>query len=1026
MKGFGRGSMTGDGRNLMARRGAPARAAGAVWVVVVLMSGSGGWAQTPALPDAYQEGLVLLQQGRVDEAIERLARATAERPEFATAWFALGRAYEAARRAPDAIGAYGRVVQLAPDSDEAAVARKRLEQLGPDAATYEEAQQRFQAAVQAFGARDTATAESHLQRVLEKLPRHLPSLLLLGIILDSTGRGDDAQRSWEAAVGIDPAFFPAQVNLGRLYERIGQVDKAVTAYAAAAATRAPSPDVAFAARRLSQLGATPEQALRVREWLRGANDALQAGRPDDALRFFDQVLAALPTHAAANFGSALILAKRADTGGAMTRLRRGAEGDPDYYPGLFLLGELEAGIGRFQEAVDHFSRVAELAGPRIEGIESRRRLPALETSLAQRRLLDVGLLREARISFDEGIEAFQRREYETAFKAFGKAMVLDEQNPYYALNRGLAAFNLGNNLVAAKSFERAIKLQPTYGLAHFWLALLFQSSAQQARDQRNFPEAEAEYRAAAGKFRAAIEHGQDAWYLGEARTRLAECVEFLDRYQEEIGHLTIGGHLASQGRFKAAIGEFQRAAERFEWDFQPFLNIGAILAEQRVYDVAQEMLERAVQINPRSPKPHLEMGLLFERQGRVDDAIAAYRKAAELAPEAPEPHASIGTLLQQKEDHPGAIKAFERAIELSGGASTPLVHFRLAFAYNMNGQLALALGQYEKTLELLEGRTEQEAVGLRNTASERAETLGRSLRPYTVSFNATPWSYDSNVNASGTDPMGEVSTGVGGGLTYRLVDTAAFRVRGGVGHSESFYLLRSQTMNTSTTLSLSTEYQLHPLVDLSAGYRWTYGHGSNGPQSIGQSINGSITKRGQLPSGMTLGLSHGVLEGLSGSTLQSANRGYTLSLNQSLAAQGTVSVSYGMSVNDSNRADQATQSKSVGLSYSRTLWKVLSASWSYNVGFTDFVNPFTVADVKGGRRVESLVFRKGESKSYGMDLSYVFRGDLTVSLGINRSQNESNVSIDRPEDLTELLTSQVKAGGNFRKHTLSFSVSKSF
>lgn len=1010
----------------MARCKAPARAAGAVWVVAMLMGASGGWAQTPAPPDAYQEGLVLLQQGRSGDAIERLASATDERPEFAPAWFALGRAYEAGRRAADAIGAYGRVIQLAPDSDEAAVARNRLEQLGPDAATHAEAQQRFQAAVQAFGARDLPTAESHLRHVLARLPRHLPSLLLLGIVLDSTGRVEDAQRSWEAAVGIDPAFFPAQANLGRLYERIGQVDKAVTAYAAAAATRAPSPDVAFAARRLSQLGATPEQALQVLEWLRGANEALQAERPDDALRFFDQVLAALPTHAPANFGSALILAKRANTAGAMARLRRGAEGDPDYYPGLFLLGELEAGIGRFEQAIERFTRVAELAGPRIEGIGSRRRIPALETSLAQRKLLEVGLLREARIAFDEGIEAFQRGDYETAFKAFGKAMVLDEQNPFYALNRGLAAFNLGNNLVAAKSFERAIKLQPTYGLAHFWLALLFHSSAQQARDQRNLPEAQAEYTAAAEKFRAAIEHGQDAWFLGDARTRLAESVDFLDRYQEEIGHLTIGGHLASQGRLKEAIGEFQRAAEGFEWDFQPFLNLGAILAEQRVYDVAQEMLERAVQINPRSPKPHLEIGLLFERRERADDAIAAYRKAAELAPEAPEPHASIGTLLQQKEDHAGAITAFERTIELSGGTSTPLVHFRLAFAYNMNGQLALALRQYEKTLELLEGRTEQEAAGLRNTALERAETLGRSLRPYTISLNATPWSYDSNINASGTDPLGEVSTGVGGGLTYRLVDTEAFRARGGFAHSETFYLLRSQTMNTSTTLSLSTEYQLHPLVDLSAGYRWTYGHGSTGPQSIGQSLSGSITKRGQLPSGMTLGLSYGVSEGLSGSTLQSANLGYSLSLTQSLAAQGTVSASYGMSVNDSNRADQASQSRNVGLSYSRTLWKVLSASWSYNVGFTDYVNPFTVADVKGGRRVESLVFRKGGSKSYGMDLSYVFRGDLTVSLGINRSQNESNVSIDRPEDLTALLTNQVKASGNFRKHTMSFSVSKSF
>src|SRR3970282_925930 len=215
----------------------------------------------------YQEGAALLQEGRVAEAIDRLTRATAERPQFAPAWLGWGRAFEAARGAPDAIGAYGRVVQLAPDAAEAAIARARLDQLGPNAATHEEAQRQVQAAVQAFGARDLATAEGPLRRVLEALPKHLPSLLLLGIILDSTGRSDEARRSWETAGGVDPAFFPAQVNLGRLYERLEQIDKAVAAYTAAAATRAPSPDVALAARRLSQLGAPPEQAAQIPAWL---------------------------------------------------------------------------------------------------------------------------------------------------------------------------------------------------------------------------------------------------------------------------------------------------------------------------------------------------------------------------------------------------------------------------------------------------------------------------------------------------------------------------------------------------------------------------------------------------------------------------------------------------------------------------------------------------------------------------------------------------------------------------------------
>lgn len=1008
--------------------GSLAGVAGLMLIVVTMTNPARGWAQAqaPEAPDAFQEGVTLLQAGRVPEAIDRLLRARDERPTAPAVWGMLGQAYEMARRTSEAIDAYRRVIELAPASDEANRARQRLDQLGPDAETHEAVRRDFEAAVAAYGARDLATAEANLLKVIARVPKHLPSLLLLGTIANLSERVDEARARWKAAVAVEPGFYPAQVNLGRLYDTAGEIENAVLAYAAAVSTRATSSDVAFAARRLSQLGSTPEQAATVRGWLSEANEALQAGRADDAKRFFDQVLAELPTHAPASFGVALLAAKRGETVEAMGLLKRGLEGDPDFFPTVFLLGEIEAGQGRFREAIGYFNRVVELAGPRREGIEARRRIPGLQEALNEQTVLEVGFRLEARKSFDEGIEAFQRREYDAAFNAFGKASVLDDQNPYYAFNRGLAAFNLTNNLVAAKSFERAVELAPTYGLAHFWLALLFQSSAQQARDNGNLPEAQAEYLAAAQKFERAMEHGKQDWFLDEAKNRRAECLDFLQRYQEEAGHLTIGGLLVVQGRLQEALDAFVRAAERLPWDFQPMLNAGAIFADQGEYDQAKTALDRAIQISPRSPKPVMELGLLFERQKRPDDAVTAYRRAAELAPDSPLPRSSLGTLLQQKDDHPGAIAEFEKAVQNSGGTSTPLVHFRLAFSYNLNGQLALALTQYEKTLALLAGRTEKEAVSLRNTASERVATLQRSLRPYTVTVTVTPWSYDSNLNSSETNPLGEVSTAVGGGIAYRLIDTSDVQITGGINHSQNYYLVRSQTGNTSTAVSLSSRYQVTPLVGLTGGYSWSYAHGRTGPQSLAQSLNGSVTKRGQLPSSMTLGLSYGLSEGLGGGTVRTSRTGYSLSFGQALDTEGSMSLNYAAAINDSNRADQVTQSQSLSLSYSRPLWTVLSASWSYRVLFTDYVNPFTVAEVRGGRRIESLVSRKGGSKSYGMNLSYVFRGDLTVSLGIDVTQNESNVSFDREEDLSELLTNQVQAGGNFRKQTVSFSMSKSF
>src|SRR3990170_6458297 len=151
--------------------GSLAGVAGLLVIVVAMTNPARGWAQTGAAPDPYREGITLLQQGRVPEAVERLRRAAEERPDAPAVWALLGQAYEAARRVPDAIDAYRRAAALAPESDESRLAVRRLDQLGRDAATYEAAQRHFQAAVRTFGERDVTAAEAALRRVLDLLPR---------------------------------------------------------------------------------------------------------------------------------------------------------------------------------------------------------------------------------------------------------------------------------------------------------------------------------------------------------------------------------------------------------------------------------------------------------------------------------------------------------------------------------------------------------------------------------------------------------------------------------------------------------------------------------------------------------------------------------------------------------------------------------------------------------------------------------------------------------------------------------------
>lgn len=997
----------------------------------LLVTMAAGWgdsadAQVQTAQEAVQEGVTLFQEGRIPEAIDRLRRAGEAFPSEPLVWMVLGQVYEAARQPQEAIPLYRRVIELAPQSEDAKRAAARLGQLGRDRETYEAAQRDFQSAVQALTAQDLPTAEANFRKVLDRIPAHLPSLLFLGNIAEQGGRDDDALSRWEAAVAIDPTFYPAQVSLGRLYERRGRVADAASAYRAAVDTKVTHPDVQFAARRLTQVGASPEQALQVRQWMEQAAEAARAGRVEDTKQAFERVLSVLPTHAAANFGLGLMAAKRGQSIDATRMLRKALEGDPDYYPALFLLAEIEAGQGQFEQALEHYKRVVELVGPRREGIEARRRLPGIEEAVANLKALKVGLLVEARKAFDEGIEAFQKEDFEAAFKAFGRAVVLDEKNPYYVFNRGLAAFNLGNNLVAAQSFERVIQLAPTFGLAHFWLGVMFQASAEQARDGGNLLEAQAEYKATADKLDSAMKYGEGAWYVEEAQKRRSEAADFLDRYQEGLGYMTVGGVLVLQNRLDEALAVFDASATRFPYDYQPFLDIGTILTNRKEFDQARAALEHAAKVNPKSPKPYLQMGFLFEAQERREDAIAAYQKVIELAPEAPEPHASLGTVFLQSERFAEAIQEFEKAIALSGGTSTPIVHWSLAFLYGQEGRNTLALQQYRATRDLLVGRTEPEAVDLRRAAEDNIATLEARLRVYRFTLRATPWAYDTNIGSRRTNPIGEAYSQIGGTVAYWMINEPQFKLRGTLDHTQTYYLLVRQVVDTSTGLGVSADYALTPVIDVSGSYRWSYGQGSNGPLVTSQSFNTSLTKRGQLPSGLTLGLSYGMSAGLGASTAQTAALGYSVSLSQTLGRAGTLSTSFSASSNDSNRDDQVNQSKSIGVVYSRRLWGAVGTSFTYSLGLLDFVNPTRETIVRGDQPVSSLVFRQATSKTYGLDFSYTFRNDLVISIGMNILESESNFSLDRSEDLNELLNNLVQAAGSFSKRTMTVSVSKTF
>jgi tetratricopeptide (TPR) repeat protein len=87
------------------------------WLLVILLSASScGSLRHFRADDSFERGLALFNQGHFEEAIPHFKRATEQEPEFAEAYFYLGRSHLSARHWREAIQPLRAAYRLAPEA----------------------------------------------------------------------------------------------------------------------------------------------------------------------------------------------------------------------------------------------------------------------------------------------------------------------------------------------------------------------------------------------------------------------------------------------------------------------------------------------------------------------------------------------------------------------------------------------------------------------------------------------------------------------------------------------------------------------------------------------------------------------------------------------------------------------------------------------------------------------------------------------------------------------------------------------
>ncbi|HVO11008.1 MAG TPA: tetratricopeptide repeat protein [Vicinamibacteria bacterium] len=475
------------------------------------------------------------------------------------------------------------------------------------------------------------------------------------------GKPDDAVKTVTKAAA-ECACAEGQAALGRLQERLGNLDAAATAYQAAAAAGQSNPDVLAAVVNFTLHHGKAKDALDM------ARKAVAAGQTPAAL-------AAL-ARAQARFGDgpgALVTADKAVAAGANSAMAHVARAEA-----LLVLH-------RPQEAEAEARKATEL-DPKSPLAYARLALALVQLKRPQEAVAAGKHATELADKFGEGfaaeglamIAASPQKNWSEAIAQAQQGAFLDPDDPTVLWTVGQIFEANGQVEQAANSYRNALKVDPGYGPAR---VALIQAELN------------------AGHRDAAIEQAK----------------QIPPPVPPEIDKL-IGEDAARKGDWVNATPYLERAAQGLQGSAESWATLGIAYNAQRKYAEAADAFKKATDLAPNNNEYRTTYGLILGQAGKPDEGLAelrkvvntpgykdadgwinlgwvyrsmnkpqesidAYQKALQLDPKQWQAALGLGWAYSYTKDYDRAITAYQQAVQVDPKLATADAALGIAWAY---------------------------------------------------------------------------------------------------------------------------------------------------------------------------------------------------------------------------------------------------------------------------------------------------------------------------------------------------------
>ncbi len=494
------------------------------------------------------------------------------------------------------------------------------------------------------------------------------------------GKPDDAVKTLTKVLPETGA--EGQVALGRLQERIGNLDAAAAAYEQARTT-ASGPgkaDVLAAVANFTLRRGKAADALKV------AQQAVEAGATPSALaalsraqvRMQDAPAALASADKAVAAGTANAMAHEA-RGEALLALDKPAEAEPELRKATELdpksaLAESELalaliGLKRPADAVAAGKSATEIDSKYGEGFAA------------------LGL---ALIAADP-----QKNWSEAIAQAQTGATMLDPENPIVLASVGKIFEASGQLDQAANYYRKALQADPAYGQARFALI-----QAEINRGNRDAAIAAAKEAAAGGAVSPQINRliGEDAVRRGD----FAAAIPYLEKATQGMpgnadGWALLGRAYHATRRFDDAAAAFKRAVNLAPDNLSFRATYGLILGQADDLNAGLAELQKVTSTpGYKDAAGWANLGWIYRNMNKPQESIAAYQKALELDPKEWQAALGLGWAYSYMKDYDKAIAAYNQANQINPKDAGPDANLGIAWSYFFKRQVPEARAHMEK------------------------------------------------------------------------------------------------------------------------------------------------------------------------------------------------------------------------------------------------------------------------------------------------------------------------------------------